>query len=150
MARGFPLEPVRAVLHRKTEDAAAAVRGHAQRLEAARAKFGELERYLAEYRAQQQQVMAQGAASHRLREFQAFLSRIQTALEAQAAEVVRHESLWESARAFWAEASRREQAFDVLAERHADRELRNEIRAEQKLQDEHATRKAARPGEKTN
>lgn len=144
MARPFPLESVRQILHRKAEDAAAELRGHGERLRAAEAKQAELERYLGEYRAQQQETLRSGTTAARLRGFDDFLLRIKTAIDAQRVEVERHRALWESARAHWAEQSRREQAFEVLAAQHAAREARRDLRAEQKLLDEFSARTRGR------
>ena len=60
VAKRFPLETVRSVVHRRAEDAAAVVRGQAARLQAAEGKLAELERYRDEYRMQRGQVLTEG------------------------------------------------------------------------------------------
>ncbi|MFO1319744.1 MAG: flagellar export protein FliJ [Burkholderiales bacterium] len=140
MAKRFPLETVRSVVHRRAEDAAAVVRGQAARLQAAEGKLAELERYRDEYRMQRGQVLTEGASGARLREFDAFLVRLGAAVEAQRTEVVRARASWELARTTWQEQHRQEQAFDVLAQRHDEREAKREQKQEQKGQDEFARR----------
>lgn len=140
MAKPFPLEAVRAVVHRRAEDAAAVVRGQAARLQAAETKLTELERYRDEYLAQRQRLLAEGANGARLREFDGFLARLATAIDAQRTEAQRARAAWDMARAAWQEQHRQEQAFDVLAQRHDEREAKHEQRVEQKGQDEFARR----------
>lgn len=147
VAKRFPLETVRQVVHRRADDAAAVVRTQAARVEQAEAKLAELERYRDEYRVQRDQAMGGGASAGRLRDFDGFLARLETALDTQRGEVRRARAAWDMARAAWQEQHRQELAFDVLAQRHDQREAKLEQRQEQKAQDEFARR--ARSGKDT-
>lgn len=142
--RRFPLETVRQLAQRRTEDAAAELQGHSARLRAAEDKLKQLQGYRDEYRSAKANAMVQGIAMARLREFETFLRRIEEAIAAQTLEVQRAQVAWEAARVHWAEQYKREKAMDTLAERHAAEELVREIRQDRKAQDEFAAR--VKPG----
>jgi flagellar FliJ protein len=144
MARRFPLETVRLLAQRRTEDAAAELQGHSTRLRAAEDKLKQLQGYRDEYRAAKAQAMVQGMAMGRLREFETFLARIEEAIEAQTVEVQRARVAWEAARVDWVEQHKREKAMDALADRHAAQELQRELRQDRKSQDEFSAR--VKPG----
>lgn len=144
MARRFPLETVRQLAQRRTEDAAVELQGHSTRLHAAEDKLKQLQGYRDEYRAAKAQAMVQGMAMGRLREFETFLARIEEAIAAQTVEVQRARLAWEAARLNWLEQHKREKAMDALAERHAVQELQREMRQDRKSQDEFSAR--VKPG----
>lgn len=128
---------------RRTESAAGELQGHAGRLRAAEQKLEQLRGYLGEYRRSRSEALTQGLAAARLREYDAFLARLDEAIAAQALEVDRTRVTWEAARVQWIEANKREKAMDALAERHAEEERARENRLDRKVQDEFAAR--ARP-----
>lgn len=144
MARRFPLETVRQLAQRRTEDAAVELQGHSTRLRAAEDKLKQLQGYRDEYRTAKAQAMVQGMAMGRLREFETFLARIVEAIAAQSLEVERVRAAWEAARLHWVEQHKREKAMDALAARHAAQELQREMRQDRKSQDEFAAR--VKPG----
>ena len=128
---------------RRAEGAAGELQGHAGRLRAAELKLEQLRQYLGEYRHSRSDALVQGVTAARLREYDAFLARLDEAIAAQALEVDRARVTWEAARVQWIEANKREKAMDALAERHADEEPARENRLDRKVQDEFAAR--ARP-----
>ncbi len=128
---------------RRTESAAGELQGHAGRLRAAEQKLEQLRGYVAEYRRSRSDALVQGLTAARLREYDAFLARLDEAIAAQALEVDRAHATWEAARVQWIEANKREKAMDALAERHAEEERARENRLDRKVQDEFAAR--ARP-----
>jgi len=144
MARRFPLQTVRQLAQRRTEDAAVELQGHSTRLRAAEDKLKQLRGYRDEYRTAKAQAMVQGMAMGRLREFETFLARIEEAIAAQSLEVERVRAAWEAARLHWVEQHKREKAMDALAERHAAQELQREMRQDRKSQDEFSAR--VKPG----
>ena len=137
----FPLEPVRGVLQKRTEDAATALRRHGERKRAAEIKLEDLQVYRAEYLEQKAAALSAGTTASRLRDFDGFIARLDQAIAAQVTDVQRLAATWEAARALWMEQRQREQAFDVLADRHADAQMRVESRQDQKQQDEFASRR---------
>lgn len=140
MASTFPLETVRSVAHQRAEDAARALNGHATRLRNAEEKLQQLEQYRDEYRAQRATAMVQGIQAGRLRDFNAFLSRLDEAITQQTAEAQRARAVWEQALRHWQDLDQRSQAMDTLLARHEMSELAREGKIEQKGQDEAATR----------
>lgn len=151
MARPFPLQAVRAVARDRAEGAARELGGHARRLEAARAKLGQLEEFRRQYEAERAAALARGIDAARLRDYAAFLVRLDQARQAQISEIERVQAIFDASRARWLDLRRREQAMDALAERHARTEARRDQRLEQKAMDEFSQRRTAnamkvRPG----
>lgn len=140
MARAFPLETVRTVARKRAEVAARDLSGHGRRLEAARAKLAQLEGFRLQYRSERDAALAAGVAGARLRDYGAFLARLDDAVRAQGEEVARIGAMFEAARLHWLELRRREQAMDALAARHARAQALREQRLEQKAQDEFSQR----------
>lgn len=143
MARRFPLQAARDLAHRQLDDAADALRSHAQRLRESEDKSAELDRYRREYQAQRAAQLADGMDAARLRAFDAFVARLDEAIAAQRLDTERRRAIWESARLAWVAAHRRSEAMDALAARHEAAELQREGRAERKREDEFASRAAA-------
>ncbi len=143
MARPFPLQTARDLAHRRLDDAADALRSHAQRLRESEEKSAELDRYRNEYQVQRMSQLAEGMDAGRLRAFDAFIVRLDEAIAAQRLDTERRRSIWESARQAWIAAHRRSEAMDALAERHVAAEALREGRAERKREDEFAGRAAA-------
>jgi flagellar FliJ protein len=139
MAR-FPLEPIRGVLQRRTEDAATALRRHGERKAQQEKRLEELRTFRREYLEQRSALLAQGTTASRLRDFEGFIRRLDEAIAIQETEVERARALWDGARQFWETQRQKERAVDVLAERHAEGELERESRLEQKRTDEFASR----------
>lgn len=140
MAREFPLETVRTVAHQRAEDAARALNGHSARLRAAEEKLSQLEGYRDEYRAQLANAMAQGVQAGRLRDYNAFLARLDEAITQQGVDVARARAVWEQALQHWQELDQRGQAMDTLLQQHEAAERALESKQEQKGQDEAAAR----------
>lgn len=140
MARAFPLEAVRLVARERAEAAARELGGHGQRLSAAREKLLQLEGFRAQYRGQRDAVLVKGAGAARLRDFDAFLARLEEAVRTQGEELARLEATFEAARERWLDLRRREQAMDVLAARHDGIEAERVRRLDQKAQDEFSQR----------
>ena len=132
MAR-FPLEPIRGVLQRRTEDAATALRRHGERKSQQEKRLEELRTFRREYLEQRGALLAQGTTASRLRDFEGFIRRLDEAIAVQEKEV-------DGARQFWETQRQKERAIDVLADRHAEGELERESRLEQKHTDEFASR----------
>lgn len=145
MARDFPLETVRNVAHQRAEDAARALNGHAARWRAAEEKLKQLEGYREEYRVQMAGAMVQGMQAGRLRDYHAFLTRLEEAIKQQAVETERARAVWDQALHHWQELDQRGKAMDTLKDRHELAELTRENKLEQKGQDEAAARVGRNP-----
>jgi flagellar FliJ protein len=141
MARGFPLQPVLELAQRRLEVATAQLQKLGVQRQAAEQKLGQLQGFQAEYRAGRAQGLAQGMEPDRLRDFDAFLAKLEHAIELQTAEVARATQAWEAEHRRWLELRSREQALGVLERRHQAEQARREARGEQKQQDEFAAAK---------
>jgi flagellar FliJ protein len=83
----------------------------------------------------------QGMEIHRLRDFHAFLVKIDQAIQHQESEVIRAHVHWEAAHAKWLDQRRQVKAYEVLAERHRSEARRLEEKRDQRLTDEAASQK---------
>lgn len=140
MARVFPLEAVRFVAHERAEAAARELGGHGRRVSAARDKLDQLAGFRAQYRVQRDSLLFAGVDTARVRDFDAFLGRLDEAIQTQGEELARLEAGFEAARGRWLELRRREQAMDALAARHDEIEAARARRLDQKEQDEFSQR----------
>jgi flagellar FliJ protein len=143
VARPFPLEAARELAKRRLDDAAAALRGHAGRLRNAEVKLSELEGFRGEYEIQRNTELANGISAGRLRGFEAFIGRLDQAIDAQRVDCGRQRAMWDAARETWVAAHSRVQAMDALAQRHVEAEQAREARADRKREDEFSVRVAA-------
>jgi flagellar FliJ protein len=140
VARPFPLQAARELAKRRLDDAAAVLRGHGGRLRNSEMKLAELEGFRGEYETQRNAELASGIEAGRLRGFEAFLGRLDQAIDAQRVDLGRQRAMWESARDAWVSAFSRLQAMDMLAQRHTEAEQLREAKAERKLEDEFSER----------
>jgi flagellar FliJ protein len=139
--RRFALQPVLELAQRRLEAATTQLQKLGVQRQEAEAKLGQLQGFQAEYRASRQQGLAQGMEPDRLRDFDAFLAKLERAIELQTGEIERVRQAWEAGHRRWLELRAREQALGVLARRHAAMLARLETRNEQKQQDEFAAAK---------
>ncbi len=139
MAR-FRLQPVLEAAQRHLDAATTELQLLAARRREAQAKLDQLSGFRAEYGESLRQGLEQGIEADRLRDFHAFLDKLERAIGLQSAEVQRCAQAWEAALRRWLELRARQEALAVLQRRHADAERAQEARAEQKLQDEFALR----------
>lgn len=85
----------------------------------------------------------QGMGIHLLRDYHAFMNKLEVALAHQEQEVDKAEAHWRRAHEDWLELRRRVQAYEALAERHRRQEIRREEKRDQRLTDEQAARRAS-------
>lgn len=141
MAQPFRLRPVLELAQRRLESATTQLQSLAVKREEAQARLDQLRSFLDTYRSDYQSAMTAGVDLVRLRDFQAFLAKLDKAIELQSAEVARCQAAWEAEHRNWMTLRTREQAFTVLEQRHDAQELQREGRREQRQQDEFALRK---------
>ncbi len=138
MTRRFPLQP----LVDLSADQVEAAERRLQALDAdqrqAREKLAQVEAYRVEYKERLQRSLSGGMNVMKLRDWHAFLVRLDEACVQQAAEVAVREAAYLAGRNDWLEQRRRKKAFDALATRHEQTEAVREAKLEQRLQDDHA------------
>ena len=137
---GFPLQHVLDAAQRHLEAATTELQTLATRRHEAHAELQRLEGIQAEYRASLRQGLAQGMEADRLRDFRAFLDKLERAIALQGAEARRCVQAWEAGHRRWLELRARQEALSVLQRRHRAAERVGEARVEQRQQDEFALR----------
>jgi flagellar protein FliJ len=147
MARGFRLQPVLELARRRLEAATTQLQKLGVLRQEAQARLAQLKAFQAEYQTSRRQGLAQGMEPDRLRDFDAFLAKLERALGQQTAEVERNTQAWEAEHRRWLELRSREQALAVLERRHLALLAAQEARSEQKQQDEFAAGKARQSGD---
>lgn len=138
MKRARRLEPVREIAHEAERDCARRVAGTERRLAEAEQRCAELRRYHGEYQHSMQQRASVGLEVRSLREFQVFLARLASAIEAQQGLVVQLQAECERERGQLRGAMTRHQALSKVIERVRSDERRQEDRRTQRETDEHA------------
>ncbi|MEO8630663.1 MAG: flagellar export protein FliJ, partial [Betaproteobacteria bacterium] len=81
-----------------------------------------------------------GIGVPQLNDYRLFLTKLAVAIAAQTEEVKRRQKLWETEHASWLALRQKQQALEVLRERHVAAEAVVEAKREQKQQDEFASR----------
>ncbi len=137
----FRLLPLLELAQRRLDAATAELQQLAARRQEAESKLAQLRGFLHEYRASLEEGLVTGMELDRVRDFHAFLAKIERAIGLQSAEVERARATWESANERWLALRRDEQALSVLRQRHAAAETLREARRDQKRQDEFAARR---------
>ncbi|MCB6185242.1 flagellar export protein FliJ [Leeia sp. TBRC 13508] len=128
-------------LARQDEDKAARTMQDAQkRLNQSQQQFQTLGQYRQDYLDKLGQTQSQGITIAQLKDYQLFMSKLDTAIQQQQKEVERYEQILVAARNQWMEKRSKVQAFEALEVRHHANELKKENKQEQKLNDEFAGR----------
>jgi flagellar FliJ protein len=147
MARHFPLQSLLDHSRHRMEAAERLLRSLKSREDAARARLEELHGFKRDYQQRLAGVGSQGMGIHLLRDFHAFLAKLEVAILHQAGEVDRAHGSWQAAHASWLLLHQKVKAYETLASRHHAQEVARLERREQRLSDEGALRKhVARSG----
>jgi flagellar FliJ protein len=144
MSRAKRLEPVQEVVGDAERRLAQSVGAFDRRVREAEAKLQELERYRLEYERQFTQRAGQGISAPGLRDYQAFLARLNEAVKQQQAIVQRAATERDAERLRWQQAARRAKALDHVVDQWQADERRASDRREQKDSDERGQRKVTR------
>jgi flagellar FliJ protein len=146
MTRSERLAPVQQVLEH-SEQARAREFGEAQRrLAEAEAKLAELSNYHGEYLQAYRKRAEDGTSVTTLRDFQAFLARLEQALDQQHKVVAAAREQAQHRRSNWQGAARDVKAVESVVGRWRSAEARAGERREQKDSDERAQQAASRAG----
>lgn len=138
MAEPFPLQVLLDLAQNRLEAASAELQRLRHQWQEAQAKLDQLASYQTEYTAGLQERLSTGIPAHLLSDYRLFLDKLARAIRAQGDEVDRRRLVWEKEHAQWLALRQREQALDVLLQRHRATQVLHESRREQKQQDEFA------------
>lgn len=148
MNRAERMAPVQRVFGQTERDRARDL-GEAQRhLADAEARLVELRNYHGEYLGAFRKRAEDGTSIRALRDFQAFLARLETALQQQEQLVVQARERAAGSRRSWQGAAQQVKAVDAVVDRWQQVEARAQDRREQKESDERAQRMV--PGGQAN
>ena len=141
MTRSKRMQPVKRIADERSRAAAKFYAEARQRLDEQRARLTQLESFRQEYLDQRTASGQGGIDAFRLRDYNAFISRIDTAVQQQREAVVKAESAVEQARSRWREAHGRHRAIGKVVEKIEHEERQAQERKLQKQADEHAQRR---------
>jgi flagellar FliJ protein len=134
----FHLQPLIDLATDKSQAAAQELARFKQVWQDAENKLAQLKIFLDEYNQTLQQQSQIGFSISQLRDFQAFILKLELAIRAQSEEVERCRQRWVIAQEEWQAREREVKAYETLRRRHDDAERRTEERLDQRLQDEFA------------
>jgi flagellar FliJ protein len=138
MAEPFRLQVLLDLSRDRLEIASAELQRLRQQWAEAQGKLDQLAAYHSEYGTTLQERLSTGIPANLLSDYRLFLDKLARAIRTQGEEVDRRRDIWEQAHARWLTLRQREQALEVLLQRHQAKQLLHETRREQKQQDEFA------------
>jgi flagellar FliJ protein len=144
MRRADRLQPVQNLADDAERRAALRVAAAERSQREAEAKLSDLENYAADYQRQYTGRVAGGIGVTELRDYQAFLARLNDAIRQQRAIVSRARHDCDAERLRWQDAAKRAKALDHVADKWRDEERRAADKREQNEIDERALLKAGR------
>jgi flagellar protein FliJ len=137
----FHLQPLLDLAQNRTDDAARQLGELIASERSVEQKLKLLEEYRQEYHERFMQAARDGIGPDTLRNFSAFINRLDDAITAQRKIVEQSRAQTAQGQQAWMTQRNRLKAFDTLSQRHQAGVARGEARQEQKLTDEHAARR---------
>ncbi len=142
MAARFPLQSLLDHGRHRMEAAERLLRLLKRKEEAARQKWDELQGYKRDYQLRLTgEAGERGMAIHLLRDYHAFLGKLDAAIGHQEKEVTQAQAHWQNAHVTWLALRQKVLAYEALAERHRRQERQNEDKRDQRMTDEQAARR---------
>ncbi len=142
MARPFPLQILLDHARHRMDAAQKTLALLKRKEEEATQRLRELEEFRQEYHDRLVHSATGGMHIHLMRDYRAFLARIDQAIQHQAQVVREAHARWEAAHQQWLSERQKVKAYEALSERHRQREIRQAERRDQRLTDEHAAKTA--------
>jgi flagellar FliJ protein len=136
----FSLQPILELMQSRTDEATRRLAILIASEKNAKSKFQMLQEYRDEYASRFQQAAQKGISQSEWRNYQDFLYRLDEAIDLQGKTVGVEEKNTQAGQAHWQQQRVKLKAFDTLSQRHKASELELEVRREQKIQDEFASR----------
>jgi flagellar protein FliJ len=140
MAQRFPLQSLLDYSQHRMDAAERLLRLLRHKEERARQRLEELKDFRQEYQTRLAGSAAEGMHIHLLRDYHAFLGKIEQAVHLQEQEVALAHSRWDSAHKHWLDHRQKVKAYETLAARHVASEHRKLEKREQRLTDEQAAK----------
>lgn len=140
MSRAKRIEPVQDLVEDAERRLAMSVAGFEKRVKEAETKLQELERYRLEYQQQFSQRAGRGMGATELRDYQAFLARLDDAIRQQHLAVQRVQADRDMERQKWQKAAIKAKALDHVVDKWRAEERRVQDQREQRDSDERGQR----------
>ncbi len=141
MAARFPLQPLLEHSRHRMDAAERLLRLLKKREGDAQGRLEELEGFRKEYQDRLAGTSGGGMNIQLLRDYHAFLAKIEQAVRHQQAEVEQASQRWQTAHQQWLEQRRKVKAYETLAARHAADLAKGAERRDQRATDEHAVKR---------
>ncbi|NSL54832.1 flagellar export protein FliJ [Uliginosibacterium aquaticum] len=138
MTHKSPLKTLQDLAHTRVDEATRRLGELISSEQACEAKLGMLLQYRSEYYAKFAQMSRNGLDLSALRNFSAFLGKLDDAIRAQQAMVDNSRDATVKGQEKWASEHSRAKAFDTLSQRQHLQEMQRQNKQEQRLSDEHA------------
>lgn len=143
MVARSPIHTLIELAERETDTAAKKLGTAIRTAEETEQKMALLQGYRNEYAARFQTGLATGLTAIGYRNFQAFLEKLDTAINGQQEIVLHAQRRVKEERLAWQESERKRMSYNTLASRALTEEQRREARQDQKSTDERAARQAS-------
>jgi flagellar FliJ protein len=141
MTKPFALQTVLELMQTRADDATQLLARLISSERNAKSKLEMLQQYRDEYATRFSAAAQNGLTPAQWRNYQEFLNRLDEAIAAQAQAVALQVQRTASGQTHWQQQRMKLKAFDTLSERHYASENAQEIKREQKTQDEFASRR---------
>ena len=141
MAQPFALQAVLDIMQKRTDEATLSLARLIAAEQDAQSKLQMLTQYRDEYALRFQQASQNGLNPLDWSNYREFLNRIDEAIAQQGRAVVVQASNTAAGHTHWRQQRTKLKAFDTLSQRHRSSEIARELRGDQKVQDEFASRR---------
>ena len=138
MAKPYHLQPLIELAEERSQAAAQTLARLKKAGQEGELKLNQLKAYLQEYQQGLHKQTQAGFSISQLRDYQAFILKLELAIKAQVEEVGRCRVRWESGQVEWQAREREVKAYQTLRQRHDLAERKTDERMDQRLQDEFA------------
>jgi flagellar protein FliJ len=149
MAKHFPLQTLLEHSRHRMEVVERQLLTLKRREDSARARLEDLHGYKREYQQRLAGSGAKGMDIHLLRDFHAFLIKMDGVIQQQTDEVDKAHARWSEIHANWLALRQKVKAYETLAQRHRAQEAARLEKREQRISDEGALRKHMERGDKS-
>jgi flagellar FliJ protein len=143
MTKPFPLKTLVHLAQQKNDAATRKLGQLNHHHQSAQSKLDMLQQYRKDYLGKLSDAEKLGMDLQELRNFQDFIHRLDDAIAQQTTTVNQAQTTVHLGRADLTETQRRLRSFETLAQRHVEAESKLVAKQEQKIQDEHSSRRSA-------
>ncbi|MDD4910888.1 MAG: flagellar export protein FliJ [Sideroxydans sp.] len=143
MSKSFPLQPLLDLAQHQNEAATKKLGQLNQQHQSAQDKLQALQQFRHDYQDKFTEAAQNGMEPASLRNFQDFIDRLDQAIQQQQKVIANAQNSVQTGRHELMGATRKMRSFDTLAQRHVETEKIQEVRIEQRTQDEQTGRFAA-------